>query len=246
METKTSDTEEYKIMNVEGKAIDPYMAFRNKKEHQMCDAIIVAGKHCATTYEMSPDCMGKVHQVNFGVDSEKFHPAEKQPEEFKLMYSGGNWIRKGFRYLLTAWKELKLDGMLTALSFPKNRWPPVRRVNYTEWVNDDQVAEYFRRQSVFCLPSLEEGQALVVLEAMASGLPVIVTEETGAPIEDGKEGLFVPSRNLPKLKEAIQYMYDNPSEVKKMGRNARKKAESLTWEKFGEQVLQVCEEVWKK
>lgn len=236
---------EYRAFGVKGSIVDPYLVWRAQKEQARSDAIIVPSEYCRTTYESDPDCRGKVHVVNFGVDSDTYHPAEQPPEDFRVLFDGGNWARKGLRYLLTAWSELKILGLLTVLGVPKRTFPSVWRTSYAGWVPDEQHPQYLRNHTVFCLPSLEEGQALVVLEAMASGLPVIVTEAAGAPIEDGKEGLIVPPRDIPKLKDALQYFHDNPDEVKKMGKAARKKVETMTWEKFGDGVLQVCEEVAK-
>ena len=238
-------TEEYQRLGVQGQAIDPFLIWRDVWEHKWSDALIVPSEACKETYEADPVCKGKVYVAGFGVDSETFHPSSTEPTDFRVLFAGGNWIRKGLHYLIKAWNELRLQAVLTIMGTQPNT-SNLWRTNVVGWVPDEQVPEYYRRHTVFCLPTLEEGQALAVLEAMASGLPVITTRESGAPIEDGKEGLIVPARDVEKLKEAIQYLYNNPSEVKRMGISARKRAEELTWSRFGEGVLRVCEEVSTK
>ena len=81
------------------------------------------------------------------------------------------------------------------------------------------------------------------LEAMSCGLPVIISDMVGAKdiIEDGKEGFIIPAKNVDAIAEKIQYFYDNPSEIRKMGKNARKKAKEYTWKKFAEEVIKKLE-----
>jgi glycosyltransferase involved in cell wall biosynthesis len=89
---------------------------------------------------------------------------------------------------------------------------------------------------VFVFPSLFEGFALVILEAMAAGLPVITTPNTAGPdlIEDGKEGLIVPAGDANALREAMQSLLHNPERARSMGRAAHEKAKEFTWERYGE------------
>src|SRR5436190_23125800 len=68
---------------------------------------------------------------------------------------------------------------------------------------------------------------MVLLEAMASGLPVIGTDRTGAPdlVTPGREGFIVPARNVDALREAILWCYQHPDEAAVMGKDARAKVE---------------------
>jgi glycosyltransferase involved in cell wall biosynthesis len=118
------------------------------------------------------------------------------------------------------------------------------RVECLGWIKDENVVpSVIRSHAVAVLPSLEEGQALFVWEALASGLPCIVTKETGAIFTEGKEGFYVPARDSKKLAESIQYYYDNPSEVSKMGKAARVFAEEHPWERFRKELLEELENV---
>jgi len=89
---------------------------------------------------------------------------------------------------------------------------------------------------VFVFPSLFEGFALVILEAMATGLPVITTSNTAGPdlIEDGKEGLIVPAGDVEALQTAMESLLNDPERARAMGRAAHEKAKEYTWERYGE------------
>jgi glycosyltransferase involved in cell wall biosynthesis len=89
---------------------------------------------------------------------------------------------------------------------------------------------------VFVFPSLFEGFALVILEAMAAGLPVITTPNTAGPdlIEDGKEGLIVPAGDVRALQTAMESLLNDPERARAMGCAAHEKAKEYTWERYGE------------
>lgn len=238
-------TEEYGTLRIFKQAIDPFLMWRDVFEQKWSDLLIVPSEACAETYEKVDYCKGKTRVAGFGVDTNIFKPILKTSgaEGPRFLYSGGNWIRKGLQYLVKAWTQLNPKlGYLTVLSVDPSHFPMLPRTAFQGWVPDEQVPKYYQVNHVYCSPSLEEGQALAVLEAMASGLAIIATRESGAPIEDGKEGLIIPARSPEKIRDALQYFQDNPNEIDRMGKNALQKAQTLTWQKFGERVLEICEE----
>jgi len=85
----------------------------------------------------------------------------------------------------------------------------------------------------------------VVLEAMASGRPVIVSENTGSKdlIEDGVHGFVVPVRSPDAIAEKLQWLYDHPDEREAMGRAARRRAERQTWDLYGDRLVETYRRV---
>ncbi len=150
--------------------------------------------------------------------------------------------RKGLLYLLRAWiKDIVPLGQLTIMGTRTNIQDST--IQYLDWIPDDQVPGTYRDHSVFCLPSLEEGQALAVLEAMASALPVVITRETGVPITDGDEGLYVPVRDEAAIRKTLEYLKDDPQLREKMGKRGRDFALKRPWSLFGDQVVRVLEDL---
>jgi starch synthase len=98
---------------------------------------------------------------------------------------------------------------------------------------------------VFVFPSLFEGFALVILEAMATGLPVITTSNTAGPdlIEDGKEGLIVPAGDVEALQTAMAFLLNDPERARAMGHAAHEKAKEYTWERYGEKYEAMLHEL---
>lgn len=119
------------------------------------------------------------------------------------------------------------------------------RVIFTGWVNSDDVPYLHAAADIFVHPSLLEGTPLVILEAMATGKPVIATEIAGVPdmITDGVDGFLVEERNVEQIAKKLSVLEDEIL-CKKIGQNARKKAEEkFSWDMIAEQILDVYEGV---
>lgn len=104
----------------------------------------------------------------------------------------------------------------------------------------NQLHWFYSQCSVFCLASVEDGFGMVMLQAMACGLPVIHTANTGGEdvIRNGIDGFDVPIRDVEALKEKILFFYENPEEQAKMGNSALDKARQfLSWERYGTKMI---------
>ena len=103
----------------------------------------------------------------------------------------------------------------------------------------------YRTSDVFVLPSLGEGLAQVGIEAMSSGLPIIVTENSGVNdlIKTGKEGMIIPVSDTNALYEAMKWFVDNKSEISKMGKYAYETAQKYTWNYYERNVCKAIKEI---
>jgi glycosyltransferase involved in cell wall biosynthesis len=165
---------------------------------------------------------------------------EPIPEKFDVAYLGQLGPDKGVIYLIQAWTELNLQDstLILAGETPELAYQLINMAggtgNYHLAGYVPDVSEIYNKCTVYVQPSVTEGFGIEVLEAMAHGRPVIVTEGAGAHeiVEDGKEGFIVPIRDPKAIATCIRYFRENPSEVEKFGKNARLKAEQYTWEKI--------------
>jgi glycosyltransferase involved in cell wall biosynthesis len=105
-----------------------------------------------------------------------------------------------------------------------------------------ELSRWYRASHLFVFPSVNEGLARVLLEAMSSGLPVVATERSGAEdcIAQGIEGNVVPARNVQALAEALLWHYKNPEASAAMGKAARSRIErQFTLPHYVERVIGV-------
>jgi len=192
---------------------------------------------------------GSIYVNKLGVDFEYFNKLinEKQRINDKIfLFMGRIEVMKGVHYLLDAWEQLDLkDAKLWLVGQKKyrewkyfeNRIKNMQNVEYLGYRTD--LPDLYNKSLVFVFPSLSEGFGKVVLEAMASGLPIIGTPCVSEQFECGKEGFEINYRDVDGLKKYIQYFYDNPEKAIEMGYNAKLKAKTKTWDKFGENFRNV-------
>ena len=99
------------------------------------------------------------------------------------------------------------------------------------------------------MASLEEGLALVQLQAMACGIPVIATEHTGAEniFLNEQEGFIVPIRNSRAIREKLEFLYEQPEVLNTMSKAALKRIKSYrSWDEYGQAVAKVYQKALKK
>ncbi|OAI24507.1 hypothetical protein A1351_17780 [Methylosinus sp. R-45379] len=134
---------------------------------------------------------------------------EARPEPGRVLFAGAAGLRKGIPYLAEAARILNQRGMNIALIVAGRVSPIVRARPETQdlvflgALDRERMAEEFARTDVFCLPSLAEGSATSIYEALANGLPVVTTESSGSVVQDGVEGLIVPERDGTAIADGI-------------------------------------------
>jgi glycosyltransferase involved in cell wall biosynthesis len=194
----------------------------------------------------------KLIKIPFGADINKYSTLKKKrSNKFTVIFVGAIHFRKGLHYLLQAWRDLNLKN--AELIVVGRIWPdihkalePYKKIPGVKWVGFAKPKEYYQQGDIFVCPSLEEGSAGVTYEAMASGLPVVTTFNSGSIVRDGKDGFIIPIRNVEAIKKKILYFYNNPQQIKKMGQSARKYVEKFTWEDYGAKLSKAYEKVLEK
>lgn len=199
--------------------------------------ILVLSQYAKETFEQAG--YENVVNIGIGVDIERFKPPNNKADrynDFQTLFVGIMKPMKGIRYLVEAWKKkpfpLKLVGEIP--SSPMRRIIP-KEITLTGF--SDPLLHY-QQASCLVFPTLSDGFGRVILEAMACGLPVITTPNSGGPdvIKSYKNGIIIPVKDSKAIREAVQYIKDNPSEAKLMGTRARKTAEMNTWGYLTERV----------
>lgn len=177
-------------------------------------------------------------------------PAVANDGTFRILYVGQIHYRKGLRYLVEAFRQLKHSKKELVIVGPKTIVTGLENIalpsgiRFTGELKGEQLLNAYRTASIFCLPSLEEGLALVMGEALSFGLPIIATDQTGAEdlFDDGKEGWIVSTRNSTVIGERLQEFADSPALHDEMGFNARERAKLLGgWEKSGDRLVALLE-----
>ncbi len=119
------------------------------------------------------------------------------------------------------------------------------KVKFLNFVPDDDLAILYKEASVFCLPSLYEGFGLPVLEAMAAGVPVVVSKTSSLPEVVGDAGVLVDPYNVNDITEGLKKVLENQSLRQTLIKKGRERAKKFNWEKTARETLKVLEEAYK-
>jgi glycosyltransferase involved in cell wall biosynthesis len=216
------------------------------QEYELADFVSTPSEFVRQTYIDRGFAKEKLLKVTYGVDLQQFQQSPKTDDVFRVIFAGGMTLRKGVHYLLQAFAELKLPkAQLWLLGTKSTEIEPFfakyeGTFHHFGHLPQSELHKYYSQCSVFVMPSIEEGLALVQPQAMACGLPLICTTNTGGEdlIRDGKEGFVIPIRNIELLKEKILWCYENQEHCRLMGQAAKKiVAQGFSWHDYGERII---------
>jgi len=197
----------------------------------------------------------KIKVIPLGIDTKLFSPKKVYKEnKFELLFVAGVRYFKGIKDLIEVFNELNLDnayltivgGKGDALSYVKEKINS--NIKYIPHVNHNELKILYQNSSIFVLPTYMDSFGQVIFEAMSTGTPIITTTNSGAPgiIIDNQSGFIITPNNREALKEKILYFYHNREEIERMGRNARKSVETLTWERYYNEINTFMDEIKEK
>jgi glycosyltransferase involved in cell wall biosynthesis len=204
---------------------------RMEVEFDRCDFIVVPSTVARDSFN-HPKYSGKTQVIHAGIDHHFFSPPDipRSDGTFRVCYTGRIEIAKGVGYLLQAWKqlgfrnaELILIGEVTPEMASLIRKHAATGVRFTGFQPAEQVRNWYRGSDVFAFPSINEGLARVLLEAMATGLPVVATAASGAEdcVTPGRNGTIISARDVDAMAEALLWHYQNRRASREMGAAAR-------------------------
>src|SRR3989344_7771560 len=193
----------------------PKVIEKELREYEEADYISIPSLFVKRTFLDRGFPESKLIHVPYGVDLALFKEVRKEDGVFRVIFGGGICFRKGVHYLLQAFAELNLpNSELLLLGTVADEMIPYlkkyeghfRQMAYRP---KSELHWWYSQGSVFVMPSLEEGLAMVQPQAMACGLPVVATTNTGGDdiIRDGIDGYIIPIRDVEKLKEKILFLY---------------------------------------
>ncbi|GAB3891011.1 glycosyltransferase family 4 protein [Larkinella knui] len=211
-------------------------------EPQLATFCITASQFTRKTLIENGVPANQIRVIPYGVDTTAFLQRRKAPSaaKFRIIFVGRMNQRKGLADLLQAVRLLKsrtIEVILCGRGYIDHSILLEYKeltIKVYEAIAQDQLVRELHQSHVFVLPSLAEGFAHVVLEAMATGLPIITTENTCGPdvIVEGKHGYLVPIRNPERLATLLDAAITEQEAWFEMGRLAAVQARTFTWERF--------------
>lgn len=201
-------------------------------EVALCDHLHAESEFVRSSFAARGFPAERIHIVRPGKDLSSFYPGNAEEimqarRKFRVLCVGAISLRKGQVHLLEAWRQLSLpDAELTLLGGISSEIEPLirsHRMPFEHIVRVPDVRPYFVRSSVMVIPSIEDGHAHVVGEALACGIPVIATKNTGAAdyIRDGVNGYVVPIASPEAIAEKLLALYRDRDLLSSLQEGAR-------------------------
>jgi glycosyltransferase involved in cell wall biosynthesis len=217
-----------------------WVAERLDRTIALADRILVGSSFVRRSFELQGVSRDKLVVVPYGVDTHLFSPGGEQTPSggFRIVFAGQIGQRKGISYLLRAYRRFRGPGTSLALigriQGDGNALAPWRdQFTHVPHMSRPALAREFRNADVFVFPTLVEGMPLVVIEAMASGLPVITTANgPGDLVRDGVDGFIVPDRNVDAIVACLERLRGDPELRAEMAANARIRSLEFTWDRY--------------
>jgi glycosyltransferase involved in cell wall biosynthesis len=238
--------EEVARSGVQAPPTDPRFIAKEEQEYEEADAIFVPSTFARQSFLDAGIEPRKVVAIPIGIRLEEFFPVPKRDDTFRVLCVAMISLRKGTGYLLEAMSRLALPNsevVLRGTVLPESRGilsPYEGQFKLQPPLPRSGMRDLYSQASVLVLPSIEDGFGQVIVQAMACGVPVIATTNTGGPdvITDGKDGFIVPIRDAGAIAERLEYLYRNPKARAEMGRAALETVRAWNgWGRYTSQVL---------
>lgn len=217
------------------------------KEYDLADWISIPSQFVKRTFLEEGVAPERLILNPYGVDAERWgrvEGTERETGPLVFIYTAALSVRKGIHILLRAWEKAGLRDaelwLCGAVHLPIRQLglPVSENVRILGFQQHGAVATIYNRASVYVLPSFEEGLARSGLEALAAGLPLIITEETGLTdaMTPGRHGWVIPSGEVDSLVEVLRDAASDRNRLREMSRDCRQAGLEFTKAAYGERA----------
>ena len=215
-----------------------------KEEALLADLVLAASPFVrAGLIELGID-PARIAVVPYGLDSSFFNE-EPVPQPGRVLYVGHIGYLKGLPYLAEAARQLQAEGFggeVRAVGPHDGRLihrPEFAGLHYIGQVPRSEVKQEFLAADILAFPTMSDGFGVVLLEAMAAGLPVVCTRNCARVVEDGRNGFVVPSGDPVSLAASIRKLVSDRSLRDAFSDRSRLVAADFTLERYADRLLGV-------
>ena len=214
---------------------------RTQREIEHADLLLCPGSNVAEGLAAYPASKGKAYAVvPYGCGT-VFDGLHNTPVPGRVLFAGTADLRKGLPYLGMAATLLAGKGhafrVAGAVTDTVRRHPLMRHLTFLGRLPRDRMQEEFLKADVMVLPTLAEGCASVVHEAVAAGCPVITTKAAGSLIQNHRGGLLVPERDPEALASAIEQVLTHRDLRQQLAHSCLELAQELTEDAWCQRLL---------
>jgi glycosyltransferase involved in cell wall biosynthesis len=223
------------------------------REIDLADQIVTVSELARTTYVEAGIDPCRVRAVTLGADLELFAPPAEEPprgEGTVFLFAGAPIVRKGFDLLLEAFSRVVAAEPSAALRAvgPRGGAATVAGVAFVGPVGQAELAAEMSRADCLVLPSRNDSYGMVVAEALAAGLPVVVSDMVGAAelVRPEENGWVIPAGDVDALGERLLFLAhppEGPALLRSMRPACRASARGATWGAYRDRFAALAREL---
>lgn len=220
------------------------LAQREQEEWRQADMIVCGSEFVRDGIQKCGGPAERCVLVPYGVDSH-FAPSvhERASGRLRVLTIGEVGLRKGAGCALEVAKALPGVAEFRWVGAISLRDPAraemARHIELTGAVARNDIMDHYAWADVFFLPSICEGSATVTYEALACGLPVLTTPNSGSPVQNGVNGFIVPIHDVPAMAERLAQLHRDRAWLAEMGKAAAVHAKNLSLEAYQKRFLRL-------
>lgn len=224
-----------------------YFNDRSRKGYKVADYIAISSNHVKDSFEKYNFPAEKLFMNHYGVDLSMFYPTQLTEPCYDIIMVGGWSLRKGCDLIIDLCKKYKYDflhvGSIVDLPFPN-----LENMHHVDSVNQNELVRYYAQAKVFLLPSREEGLAMVQAQAVACGLPLVCSKDSGGRdlielINNPEYIIETPDYSLESIKDSIDKALRIAANQHGKRQYSGDFSRSLSWEAYGKRYSIFLEQI---
>jgi len=224
---------------------------RLEQEPHAADVCIAASQFTVQSLEAVGVPPEKIRILPLGADLDQFSFVQRKTNgSFRILFVGGVSQRKGIKYLLQAFDQIRGPGveLIVAGPLPADIRPLKRyagQIRLTGRLDQSEIVHEMHQAHVLVLPSVFEGFGLVIAEAMATGMPVIASTHSAGPdiIREGIDGFVIEPDDVAGLVDRLEQLRLNRELVIEMGAMASERARMYSWTEHTQRVSAIMQDI---
>jgi glycosyltransferase involved in cell wall biosynthesis len=221
------------------------MTWHKRQERELADVILLCSPLQQDIYRQLGEETSRMRAVPLWVDTAFWHetrPRAPAALPLRVMFAGTATLAKGLPYLFQALEPL---GDAVHLTLVGPLAPDIRhlagrirsRLTVLPYKSREELRAFYATQHLLVLPSLGDSFGFVALEAMACGLPVILTDHCGAPVPE--PAWRVPAHDSQAMASRLRHYLEEPARLEQDGETARRFAVSFSPQRYRDQVKEI-------
>ena len=216
----------------------PFFTRRSKIGYEIADYIAISSNHTKDSFIAKGIHKDKLLINPYGVDLEMFSPTKLCNKDFYDLLIVGSWSYRKGADLLTKFCSKHKYTLLHVGSIVDIEFPELPNMTHIDSVNQKELIKYYQKAKVFVLPSREEGLAMVQMQALVCGLPIVCSKDTGGRdlkkfLSDEKWIIEMESFDLEALHNSIEKGLEISAQQKGIRDQSKEIAQKLDWTSYG-------------